>query len=77
LLTLFEPGEDILKPIIRKLFEDRGRGIKAEIVSHIYTHYERSVPAISNLVRDIDLAASQARRDVTRAFVGEFLKRNG
>ena len=76
LLTLFEPGEDILEPIIRKLFEDRGRAVKSDLVSYIYTHYERSVPAVSDLIRKIDLAASQAKRDVTRAFVAEYLKRS-
>ena len=74
LLHLTEPDEDILEPIIRKLFEDKGREVKADLVGYIYTHYERSVPLVSKLVHDIDLAARQAKRDVTRAFVVDFLK---
>lgn len=73
-LQLSEPDEDILEPIIRKLFEDKGRDVKADLVGYIYTHYERSVPLVSKLVHDIDLAARQAKRDVTRAFVVDYLK---
>ncbi len=73
-LHLSEPDEDILEPIIRKLFEDKGREVKADLVGYIYTHYERSVPLVSKLVHDIDLSAREAKRDVTRAFVVDYIK---
>lgn len=75
--SMSEPGEDILEPIIRKMFEDHGRDVKADVVSYIYTHYERSVPAVSALVDAIEQSASAAKRDVTRSFVADFLKRAG
>lgn len=74
-LELGEPGEDILDPIIRKLFEDRGRRIKADTVSYIVSRYERSVPAVAKLVENIDLAASREKKDITQNFVARFLKR--
>lgn len=76
-LELAEPDEDILGPIIRKLFEDRGRDIKASTVSYIVERYERSVPAVIALVRQLDIEASQEKRDITQAFVSKFLKRAG
>ena len=74
ILQLSEPNEDILEPIIRKLFEDKGRAVKADLVAYIYTHFERSVPAVSRLVHNIDLSARQAKRDVTRAFVSDYIR---
>lgn len=74
-LELEEPDEDVLSPVIRKLFEDRGRAIKSDIVSYIIDRYERSVPAVAQLVEALDLAASQDKRDITQAFVSRFLKR--
>ena len=75
--TMSEPGEDILEPIIRKIFEDQGRSVKADVVKYIYTHYDRSVPAVSKLVEAIDQAARSTKKDVTRSFVSSYLKRAG
>lgn len=76
-LEMGEPDEDILGPIIRKLFEDRGRTVKSNIVSHIVGRYERSVPAVSELVQRLDFAASQEKKDLTQNFVASYLKRAG
>ena len=73
-LELAEPDEDILAPIIRKLFDDRGRQIKADIVAYIISRYERSVPAVAKLVEELDVAASRAKKDITQNFVSRFLK---
>jgi len=77
IFTMSEPDEDILEPIIRKIFEDQGRSVKADVVKYIYTHFERSVPAVSKLVAEIDQAARTDKKDVTRSFVSSFLKRAG
>ncbi|NNE58668.1 MAG: hypothetical protein HKN36_11220 [Hellea sp.] len=76
-IRLSEPEDDILEPIIRKLFEDLGRSVKADVVAYILKNYERSVPAVSNLVRDIDRAASAEKRDITKAYLAKYLKRAG
>ncbi len=76
-LQMGEPGEDILEPIIRKLFEDRGRAVKSDIVSLISSRFDRSIPAISDLVAKLDNAASREKKDMTRNFVSGFLKRAG
>ncbi len=75
--TMAEPDEDILEPIIRKIFEDQGRSVKADVVKFIYTHFDRSVPAVSTLVSEIDQAARAVKKDVTRTFVSTYLKRAG
>lgn len=76
-LELKEPEEDILGPIIRKLFEDCGRDIKASTVTYIIERYERSVPAVVKLVNKLDFEARREKRDVTQSFVSRFLKRAG
>lgn len=76
-LEMGEPDEDILGPIIRKLFEDQGRTVKSNIVSYIIGRYERSVPAVSDLVKRLDFAARQEKKDLTQKFVAGFLKRAG
>ncbi len=74
-VTMSEPDEDILEPITRKLFEDLGREVRSDLVTYICCHYERSVPAVARLVADIDLAARENKRDVTRSFVAEYIKK--
>ncbi len=74
LLALDWPGEDIIRPIIRKFFEDRGRSVTADVVSYIYTHSERSVDALRSLVKAIDMAAQAEKKDVSRNFVIGFMK---
>lgn len=75
--SIERPSDDVLGAVIRKLFEDKGRSIKADIVAYILTHYDRSVPLISKLVQDIETQASAQKRDVTRNFVATILKRAG
>jgi len=75
-IAMEEPGDDILEPIARKLFEDRGREIKAETVAYILKHYERTVPAIAAFIEQVDKAASASKRDVSRSFVASLLKKN-
>lgn len=76
-LEMGEPDEDILEPIIRKLFEDQGRAVKSNIVRYIIDRYDRSVPAVSDLVQKLDFAARQEKKDLSQKFVASFLKRAG
>ncbi len=75
--SIAEPGDDVLEAIIRKLFEDRGRDIKADIVTYILTHCERSVFSISQLIDKVETEARSAKRDVTRSFLIQVLKGAG
>ncbi len=74
-LEISEPDNDILEPIVRKLFEDTGRSIKGDIISHIISRYERSIPILMVLVNQLDHAARREKRDMTLKFVSSFLKR--
>lgn len=75
--SMMEPGDDILEEVIRKLFEDKGRTIKADIVAYIIAHHERSVASIEKLIENIERDARSQKRDVTRSFVAALLKRAG
>ena len=72
------PHDDqILEPVLRKIFEDMGRDINAGLISYILNHCDRSIPALSSLAEDLDRAAREQKRDLTRAFTAGFLKRAG
>lgn len=72
--VLHEPEEDILEPIIRKLFVDKGRAIKADVVKYLVTYYDRSVPALRSFVSELDAAARAAKKDITRNFVSAYIR---
>lgn len=74
-IALLEEADDlILEAIIRKLFEDQGRNVKADVVDYLIKHETRSISSLRGLVAGIDLTARQAKRDVTRSFVAAFIK---
>ncbi len=66
--------DDILESIIRKLFDDHGRSVKADVVTYLMKNHDRSVNAMRAVIADLDLAAREAKRDITRAFVAQALK---
>lgn len=76
-LQVDEPDNEVLESVVRKLFEDRGRAVRGDIVKHMIGRYERTVPALMNLVSELDVAASREKRDLTLKFVSAFLKRAG
>lgn len=71
---LSDHDDDILEHIIRKLFEDRGRVIKSDLVSYLMKNQDRSVGAMTAVVERLDFAASEAKRDLTRAFAASILR---
>lgn len=71
---LDDHDDDILEPIIRKLFEDLGREVRADVVDYLLRHESRSVTALRGTVRGLDKAAREAKRDLTRAFTAQYLK---
>lgn len=66
--------DDILEPIIRKLFEDRGRAVKSDVVAYLMKNHDRSVGAMKAVIEQLDQAASEAKRDITRTFVASILR---
>lgn len=73
--SILEEHEDaLLEPIIRKLFEDRGRQVSREVVHYMIRHCERSVATLRQLVFDMDTAALTQKCDINRHFIIGFLK---
>ena len=72
--SLKEHDDQILEPILRKLFEDRGRAVSSDLVTYILKYYDRSVPALKRIAQELDLAAQSQKTDLTKAFAAKFLK---
>lgn len=66
--------DEILEPIIRKLFEDLGREVGADVVQYLLKHEDRSVHVLRRVAQELDAAARESKRDLTRAFVAQFRK---
>ena len=64
----------ILEPIVRKLFEDTGRAVSADVVAYLLKYNERSVDALRQTVQNLDEAAQTQKKDITKAFVAKTLK---
>ena len=73
-VTLQEHDDDILEPILRKLFEDRGRMASADLVRYILNHHDRSIPALRDITRELDLAAQSQKADLTKSFAAKQMR---
>lgn len=71
---LLEHDDVILEPILRKLFEDRGRSVSADLVTYILKHHERSIPALRDMARKLDLAAQSQKADLTKSFAAKQMR---
>lgn len=75
-MRLHEPDDDSLHPITRALFERQGRAVGRDVVDYLLKYTDRSVPALRATIALIDEAASSAKADVTKTFVGKVLREN-
>ncbi len=73
-LTLGEHEDALLEPVIRKLFEDRGRQVSRDCVTYMIMKCDRSVSALRDVVEKLDMAAQAQRADLTKAFIARQLK---
>ena len=71
---LGEHEDDVLEAIIRKLFEDMGRSVKADVTAYLMKNCDRSVNAMRTVIGELEHSARQSKRDMTRAFVAAQLK---
>ena len=71
--VLNDHDDKILEPILRKLFEDRGRSVTYGLVSYILKYHDRSVPALKQIARELDLAAQSQKTDLTKAFAAKYM----
>ena len=74
LITVEEPDDDILEPIIRRLFEDQGRVVSQDLIAYLLKYHERSVAAQREIVMALEAAAQGQKVDLTKAFAAKFLK---
>ena len=73
IVSLKEHDDAILEPILRKLFEDRGRAVTSDVVTYILKYQERSVPALKEIALKLDAAAQSQKADLTKAFAARHL----
>lgn len=69
-----EPGDDLLEPILRKLFLDRGLKVSDSLINYLLSRIERSVDAANSLVEQLDKAAAAEKANVTRSFAINWFK---
>lgn len=75
-ITLDEPDDESLRPIMRVLFERRGRVVPEDVIDYLLKHAERSVPALRATITAIDEAARIEKADVTRNFAAKILRQS-
>lgn len=72
--NLQPPDENLLEPIIKKIFADYGREIDKSVVDYMLVHGSRDITEIRNDIANIERMASAAKKDVTKRFVAKALK---
>ncbi len=74
LATLEEHDDDILEPVIRRLFEDKGRVVSQDLIAYLLKYQERTIAAQREIAAELELAAQSKKADLTKAFAAKYLK---
>lgn len=74
LAILEEHDDEILEPIVRRLYEDKGRVISQSLIEYLLKYKERSVAAQRVIAAELEVAAQQQKADLTKAFAAKYLK---
>jgi len=77
LAILEEHDDDILEPVVRRLFEDKGRVISQDLITYLLKYQDRSVAAQREIVTELEIAAQRQKADLTKAFAAKYLKARG
>ena len=72
---LGEVGDDILRPVLARLFEAHGRGVGADVLDYMLARCSRNVGDLQRLVDGLEADAQSQRADVTKAFVSRWVQR--
>lgn len=75
LVMLEEHDDDILEPIVRKLFQDKGRDVSQDLIGYLLKYQERSVAAQRIIAAELETAAQRLKADLTKAFAARYLKK--
>jgi len=73
-VLLEEPDDDILEPIVRKLYEDKGRDVSQGLIEYLLKYQERSIAAQRFIAAELETAAQRQKADLTKAFAAKYLK---
>ena len=73
-VQLNAPDENLLEPIIKKLFSDHGRAIDKSVVDYMLIHCSRDISLIQEDINRIEAAARATKSDVTKRFVAKILR---
>ena len=73
-VVLEEHDDEILEPIVRKLFQDHGRDVSQDLISYLLKYEERSVAAQRVIAAELEIAAQRQKADLTKAFAAKYLK---
>ena len=74
LAIIEEHDDEILEPIIRRLYEDKGRVVSQDLISYLLKYQERSVAAQREIAEELETAARAQNADLTKSFASKYLK---
>ena len=66
--------DDILEPIVRKLFKDKGRDVSQDLIEYLLKYQERSIATQRIIANELEIAAQRQKADLTKAFAAKYLK---
>jgi chromosomal replication initiation ATPase DnaA len=69
-----EHDDEILEPVVRKLFQDKGRDVSQGLISYLLKYQERSIAAQRIIASELEAAAQRQKADLTKAFAAKYLK---
>ena len=74
LAFLNEHDDTILEPVLRRLFEERGRQVSQDLIEYLLKYQERTIAAQRDIAAELELAAQMQKADLTKAFAAKYLK---
>lgn len=74
LAVIDEHDDDILEPIIRRLYEDKGRVVSKDLIAYLLKYQERSVAAQRVIADELETEARTQKADLTKPFAAKYLK---
>ena len=74
IVCLNSPDDNLLEPIIKKMFLDHGRVIDKSVVDYMLIHCSRDISLIQEDINKIEMVARATKSDVTKRFVAKTLR---
>jgi len=74
LAVLEEHDDDILEPVLRRVFEEKGRQVSHDLIEYLLKYQKRTIAAQRDIAAELELAAQAAKVDLTKSFAAKYLK---